>query len=264
MAAGSATADTRAVDSALRALGLDSSASWRDIRVAYATRVKQAHPDSSPGPGSRFLLERTIGAYRVLKNAYQVEERNRGSGVSTPARGAVHQHARREPSQPAGSAARHDRRKHARREPPQQTGNTAGRDARRQSRYVSMSALGNAALMQSRPEDRVSACVALGQTGKRSAAAYLRAALYDDGDNVVVAAAAALAVLRARSVAGDYACIYSAASQPVRLSIVTAAVQSGPAECFRSLFVKALTDSDRSVRRLALSGLSRLEPGYGV
>lgn len=244
MAAGSATADTRAVDSALRALGLDSSASWRDIRVAYATRVKQAHPDSSPGRGSRFLLERTISAYRVLKSAYRVNDGHHGGGVSTPTRGADHQHERREP--------------------PRQAGNAGGRDERKHARYVSMSALGNAALTRSRPEERVRACVALGQTGKRSAAAYLRAALYDDRDDVVVAAAAALAVLRARSVAGDYACIYSSASKPVRLAVLTAAVQAGPAECFRSLFVKALTDSDRSVRRLALSGLSRLEPGSGV
>ncbi|MFP4510888.1 MAG: HEAT repeat domain-containing protein [Spirochaetaceae bacterium] len=246
MAAGSATAATRAVNSALRTLGLDSSASWRDIRVAYATRVKEAHPDSSPGRGSRFLLEQTISAYRVLKSAYRIDERRRDGRSSTPLRTT----GPREPRRPT------------RRESPQQQ-DTAARAAPRRHE-ISITALGNAALTESSPDARARACVALGQTGKRSVAAYLRAALYDDSDEVVIAATSALAVLRARSPAGDYACIYESATQPVRSSVLSAAVRSGPAECFRSLFVKALSDSDRSIRRMALSGLSRLEPASGV
>lgn len=212
MPAANVSSETRVIRSALRTLGLDTSASWQDIRTAYARKVKQAHPDSSPGHGSRFVLEQTLQAYRLLKTSYRVDEQKRSR---------VSRHTR-----PAAAP--------------------------------SWQSIGRTALAADTPEERCAACSALGRTGRRSASAYLRAALYDHDDRVVVAAATALGLLKARSAARDYEGIFDSAGLRVRSSILNAAVQTGPAECFRKLFVTALSDEDRSVRRVALTGLSRL------
>lgn len=227
-----ATVDARSVTSALQTLGLDRSAGWKDIRAAYALKVKQAHPDSSAGRGSRFLLERTLRAYRVLKEAYPAE-------------------VRRSPVRSVRSV--------------RVAGTKPTRDvSRAATAEAGFGALGQTALTAPDPARRAEACVKLGQTGKRSAAAYLRASLYDDDDQVVVAAASALGRLKVRAASGDYDCVFESANRVVRVSVLRAAVETGPAECFRKLFVRALKDDDRAVRRTALTGLSRINTAAQV
>ena len=228
MAQPDAIVDARSVASALQTLGLDGSAGWKDVRAAYALKVKQAHPDSSAGRGSRFLLERALGAYRVLKDAYPAD-------------------ARRSPSQAVRNA-----------------GTTTEWGVPGAAAAVGLGALGQTALAATDPAQRAEACAKLGRTGKRSAAAYLRASLYDDDDQVVVAAATALGRLKVRAASGDYDCVFESASRAVRVSVVQAAVETGPAECYRKLFVRALKDDDRAVRRTALTGLSRLNSAAQV
>src|SRR5436309_3035793 len=52
-----------------RVLGVDATASGRDIAAAFRRLAKQLHPDVSHEPGASEKFERVVAAYHVLGNA---------------------------------------------------------------------------------------------------------------------------------------------------------------------------------------------------
>ena len=57
-----------AANSPLGVLGLESTASWNDIKYTYRTLAKQYHPDKCNDPEAKSIFQRLNKAYHVLMN----------------------------------------------------------------------------------------------------------------------------------------------------------------------------------------------------
>ena len=111
------------------------------------------------------------------------------------------------------------------------------------------------------PSARLFACRSLANCGKRSAYAYIREALYDSSELVVLSAVDAVGTLGIRQAYGDLGSLYSRGSGRVRRGVLEAIERSSALERFRSVVLQALEDSDPDVRRRGLSCFARMRGG---
>ncbi len=116
----------------------------------------------------------------------------------------------------------------------------------------SVFALGEQAVTGETPSERAFACSRLGALARRSAAGYLQRALFDENEQVAIAAAEALGKAGVLSAADSFTEVFRSATARVRAAIVDAACAIGPFECFRPLFIEALREPDPYWRKRAL------------
>lgn len=108
------------------------------------------------------------------------------------------------------------------------------------------------------PNLRLFACKSLANSGRRSAYAYIREALYDDSEQVVLAAVRAVGTLGIRQAYGDLSSLYTRGSVAVRRSVLDAIEGSMSLSRFRSVVLQALDDPDGEVRRRGISCFARM------
>ncbi len=120
--------------------------------------------------------------------------------------------------------------------------------------------LGRMLLMSPDPSVRASSARRMALTGQRSAYAFLRRALRDRDDEVIVAAVKAIGALGVRQSAADMLSLFVKGSQEVRMEIVsTAAVLGFPPE-FDKIITLALHDADPEIRERAAALYGRHAP----
>ena len=118
--------------------------------------------------------------------------------------------------------------------------------------------LGGRLLESDDPNERLFACRKLANSGRRSAYAYLRQALYDGNEEVALSAVEAVKNLGIRQAYGDLGTIYTHGSVRLRRSVVAAIEESSSLDRFRSVVLQALEDTDPEVRRRGLSCFARM------
>ncbi|MFP4425254.1 MAG: HEAT repeat domain-containing protein [Spirochaetaceae bacterium] len=124
-----------------------------------------------------------------------------------------------------------------------------------------MQRLGTLLRESSDPSVRLFACRSLANSGRRSAYAYIRNALYDPSELVVLSAVEAVSTLGIRHAYGDLGSVYSRGSERVRLAVLRGIEGSSALEQFRSVVLQALEDPDPEVRRRGLSCFARMRGG---
>lgn len=108
------------------------------------------------------------------------------------------------------------------------------------------------------PNVRLFACRSLANSGRRSAYAYIRDALWDETEMVVLSALEAIGSLGIRHAYGDLGALYGRGSETVRRAVLTAIEKIGGIDRFRSVVLQALEDPDPEVRRRGLSCFARM------
>lgn len=111
------------------------------------------------------------------------------------------------------------------------------------------------------PSLRLFACRSLANSGRRSAYSYIRDALYDPSELVVLSAVEAVSALGIRHAYGDLGSVYSRGSERIRLAVLRGIEGSSNLEQFRSVVLQALEDPDPEVRRRGLSCFARMRGG---
>lgn len=121
--------------------------------------------------------------------------------------------------------------------------------------------LGRELTESSDPNVRLFACRSLANSGRRSAYAYIRHALYDPSELVVLSAVEAVSTLGIRQAYADFGSVYSRGSERVRRTVLQGIEESSALEQFRSVVLQALDDPDPEVRRRGLSCFARMRGG---
>ncbi len=253
------------------------------VRRSYRSLLKKHHPDLSGVHGSAAQLERVIEAFRFLvDNDHLTPDDSDESGL--------HQDARRSRAEQSGRASRRSAQGGSKRGPANEargpangarnsyagtgyagTGYAAGREdpweatrkagdsgggSRRESGgrndRMDVFDLGELVVSAERPETRAFAAKSLGNSGKRWTVAFLRAALNDSSELVVISAVRALGRLKVVQCAGEFASLFFHGGDDLRHAILDSIEESGRATAFRSVIVEALKVSDGEVRRRAL------------
>lgn len=111
------------------------------------------------------------------------------------------------------------------------------------------------------PSVRLFACRSLANSGRRSAYTYIREALYDRSELVVLSAVEAVSTLGIRHAYGELSSVYSRGSDQVRRAVLRGIEKSSSLERFRSVVLQALEDPDPEVRRGGLSCFARMRGG---
>ena len=111
------------------------------------------------------------------------------------------------------------------------------------------------------PNVRLFACRSLANSGRRCAYAYIRHALYDPSELVVLSAVEAVTALGIRQAYGDFGSVYSRGSDRVRKAVLRVIEAGSALEQFRSVVLQALDDPDPEVRRRGLSCFARMRGG---
>jgi curved DNA-binding protein CbpA len=210
-----------------RILGIAPGASLAELKSAYRRLAKAHHPDSQGGSGSARAFLMVTQAYRNLMDA-----RLRGD----PVLGA--------PAAHRGTAAR---RKQA--------------DAARPGETFDLFSLGRAVLLARDPRERAAAARALAASGKKSAYAFLRKALWDKDERVLSAVVRAIADLDIRQSAGELGSLFSKATPALKKEILAAVARMRPLQGFASILRIGLGDPDAGVRRQATKALGRPPAG---
>ncbi len=195
-----------------RILGLRYGASAEEIKDAYRQLVKKYHPDVTKTNSSGLQLAKVIEAYKTLI----VTSRSKNV-VEFPVS-----------KKTAGSAAPAD---------------TAPR--------ADIFSLGKLLENGRTVGMRAFAARSLGNTGKRTAYAFLRKALYDSSDLVVKTAVEAIGNLKISQSCGELASTFSRGSREVRESVLAAVEKIGPRGGFQDIVETAKRDPDFSIRSMA-------------
>jgi hypothetical protein len=107
------------------------------------------------------------------------------------------------------------------------------------------------------PSVRAFAAAELGRSGKKTAYAYLRKALFDNDEIVVRSAVQAVGNLRVRQAAGELGVVFNNGKPAVKLAVLDAVGQIGMSSAFRGILMAGLRDPDPQVRRRSLSLYAR-------
>jgi hypothetical protein len=195
-----------------RILGVRYGASVEEIKDAYRRLVKMYHPDVTKTNSSGPRLTKVIEAYKTLV-------------VTSRSKNVVEFPGSKKTAAPAdrGDAA------------PRADIFSLGK-LLENGRTVGM---------------RAFAARSLGNTGKRTAYAFLRKALYDPSDLVVRAAVEAIGTLKISQSCGELASTFSRGGREVRESVLAAVEKIGPRGGFRDIVETAKHDPDFSIRSTA-------------
>jgi hypothetical protein len=98
----------------------------------------------------------------------------------------------------------------------------------------------------------------MGFSGKKSAYVYLKRALFDESEMVVLAAVEAVGRLRIFQSAGELSSVYSHGSRAVKLRVLDTVEKIGRRQGFSPIVVLGMRSMDREIRSRALSIFARL------
>jgi hypothetical protein len=217
-------------EEAYRILGLSPGAPHAEVKKAYRRLVKAFHPDAQGGRGNAQVFARIVQAYQSLQREH---------GLDAPGR-------KPEPrTQPGRPGAREARSREARpREP-------AGREP------LDIFTTGRTLLLDPDPVQRAAAARLLGESGRRSAYAFLRKALWDREERVLVAVVRAIGALEIHQAVGELGSLYSKAGAGVKREILALVGKMPGVPGFESIARMAAADVDPVIRGLASRALAR-------
>ena len=121
--------------------------------------------------------------------------------------------------------------------------------------------LGEQLRNSSDPTQRLFACRSLANSGRKSAYAYIREALYDSSEMVVLTAIEAVGRLRVRHAYAEFGALFSYGSPRVRRVLLETIERIDSLDRFKSVILQALEDVDPDVRRRGLSSFARMRGG---
>jgi len=202
-----------------RALGLPAGADIQQIKSAYRVLAKKYHPDMSKDPSTGEQFRRVVAAYKTLV-------------------------AREEKSSYIRSTVRRPYRT-TRSSSAQQTDSTTGQN--------SLYSIGQLLLNGKTASMRAFAAKRLGFSGQKGAYVYLKRALDDPSESVVLAAIEAIGRLRITISAKELESTFEAGSRSVKMAVLQAIELSLRKAVFMGILLKGMQSLDRSVRGKALS-----------
>jgi curved DNA-binding protein CbpA len=253
---------------AYRILRLSPDSNADAVRSAYRSLLKKLHPDLAGRRGDAAQLERVIEAFRFLSDHghLHAQDTRRGAWAGRGADTTKGRRANTAATRPADTAqTRHadaarsgmTRGRRRAREADAGAKGTAGRygpaDAHGTARRrPDIFELGDLVVSSEHPETRAFAAKSLGNSGRKWTAAFLRNALRDPSDVVVMAAVRALGQLGVVQCGGEFASLFVHGSDELRHAILDAIESSGRPASFRSAVLEALKLSHGDMRRRAL------------
>lgn len=104
---------------------------------------------------------------------------------------------------------------------------------------------------------RLGAARMLGRCGRKAAYPYLRKALYDESEDVVIAVVRAIGALRIAQASGELAALFLRTSLRVKEEIIEVAETMGDKPQFLSLALTGMSDGNRTIRRRCVRLYSR-------
>lgn len=255
-----------------RTLGVRCGASSEEIKDAYRKLVKKYHPDVTKTSSSEGKLTKVIEAYKTLivtgRNRNLVEfpvnkekkspkARRTGPGgaggtAAGPRTAAQSSQTRSRPAASGGGTQTAGGRSARTGPGGPDAADGAGQNA--QSRTTSNSdifSLGKLLENGKTVGMRAFAARSLGNTGKRTAYAFLRKALYDPSELVVKTAVEAIGNLKISQSYGELFSIYSRGSTELRETVLYAVGKIGVHGAFRDIIETAKSDREFSVRSTA-------------
>jgi hypothetical protein len=194
-------------------LEVPCGASAEDVKESYRRLVKKYHPDMTKDVSSGRRFAEIVQAYKVLS-------------VRTKPRSLVDFPVKNVKKKPAS--------------PPRR-------------KKTDIFSLGK--LLESGKTDgmRIFAARSLGYSGKKTAYAYLRKALYDPSSLVVKTAVEAIGTLRIRQSAGELASVYSRGDYEIKETVLKTIARIGAYEPFKPIIVLAMNEQERNLRTLGHS-----------
>ncbi len=217
-----------------RALGLPAGADIKQIKSAYRVLAKKYHPDMSKDPATGEQFRRVVAAYKTLvareeKSVYirSTVRRTYRSAPTTSQRQSGAKNTREKPSENADNAA-----------------NNSGN---------SLYSIGQLLLNGKTASMRAFAAKRLGFSGQKGAYVYLKRALEDPSEAVVLAAVEAIGRLRITISARELEATFESGSRAVKMAVLQAVELSVRKAVFMGILLKGMQSLDRNVRGKALS-----------
>ena len=134
---------------------------------------------------------------------------------------------------------------------------------RRPPKEVDIHGLGKLLLEGFTPEMRAFAARRLGHSGKRSAYAYLRKALYDSSEQVLCAVVEAVGRLKIVQSSGELASLFSRGGRTLRIEILEAVQHIGCHPAFDHILAMGCSAAEPAVRRRAGGIVAQFERDIG-
>lgn len=214
-----------------RALGLPAGADIQQIKSAYRVLAKKYHPDMSKDPATGEQFRRVVAAYKTLvareeKSAY-IRSTVRRTYRAAP-RTSQHQTGAKNESKNTSKNAAHD------------VGS-------------SLYSIGQLLLNGKTASMRAFAAKRLGFSGQKGAYVYLKRALEDPSEPVVLAAVEAIGRLRITISARELESTFDSGSRAVKMAVLQAVEMSVRKAVFLGILLKGMQSLDRNVRGKALS-----------
>ncbi len=246
-----------------RELGLKPNADHAEVKRAYRALLKRYHPDLAGANKNGDRLERIIAAYRELcalhdRSRFDAARAGAGGGVGGGPRGGRRRQGSATGSARGGSGATMgvagNAGSGARRSGADSGawGGTRNSERERERGGYDLFTLGRMAVESNSVSRRAFAVRSLGNLRKKAAYAYVRRALSDPAELVVLEAARAVAKLRILQSGGELAAAFHAGSRAVKSAILSAVETIGRPQYFHSVILYGLRDSDSGIRRRCL------------
>ncbi|MEW5814192.1 MAG: J domain-containing protein [Spirochaetota bacterium] len=195
-----------------RTLGVHSGASIEELKEAYKRLVKQFHPDLTHNQKSAEQFARVVNAYKVLT----VSNRSK-TLIDFPLKNV----------QNPGKA---------------QAANTP----------TNIFVLGKLLTGGKTVPMRAFAARSLGNSGKKSAYAFLRKALYDQDQIVVKSAIDAIGNLRIFQSAGELSAVFVRGNKELKTSVLRVIGKISTEGAFRNILLMGMQDAEPEIRLLSL------------
>ncbi len=112
--------------------------------------------------------------------------------------------------------------------------------------------LGNIVIQGKTKEQRVFAVRSLGNSGQKGAYAFLRKALFDEKEQVVIEAVTAVGRLKVLQSAGELSSVFTRGSVAVKQAVLDAVEKVGLRGGFNNLVLQAMEDPHPDIRRRGL------------
>ena len=207
-----------------RTLGLPAGADAGQIKSAYRVLAKKYHPDMSKDPTTGEQFRKVAAAYKTLlareeKRSY-LDSTVRPTYRTSPLR----------PSQPSSA----------------------------EGAKTSIYEIGQLLMKGKTASMRAFAAKRLGFSQQKGAYVYLRQALQDPSEAVVLAAVEAIGRLRVSISAEALEALFEGSSRAVKLAILQTVEMCGTKNVFVGILVKGMQSLDRKVRSKSLSLFSKI------
>ncbi len=211
-----------------RTLGLPAGADIRQIKSAYRVLAKKYHPDMSKDPSTGEEFRRVVTAYKTL-----VAREEKRSFINSK----VHQTYR-------------------------STTNRTKKHNQTNEAKDSLYSIGQLLLHGKTPSMRAFAAKRLGFTKQKGAYAYLRKALNDPSETVVLAVIESIGRLQMSISAKELESVFDGGSQSVKLAVLNAIKMCNRRTAFVGILIKGMQSLDRRIRSKSISLFAHTGKGY--